>query len=85
MEATRLIIPSFPDDERGFGEKNLRMGVRLYPGEYVGECIPKMGRRSESKRGDLGKQFVLSQCESTFDPWERVVHRGRPFLVPGTR
>lgn len=31
--------------------------------------------------GDLGKQFVLSR-ESTFDPWERVVHRGQPFLVP---
>lgn len=84
MEATRLIIPSFLDEllraqQRGRGEK-----IFFYPGERVGECIPKMGSRKGRGGRGLGKQSVLSR-ESTFDPWERVVHRGQPFLVPGSR
>lgn len=78
MEATRLIIPSFLDGcARSIGEKNLALSRRTRGRMYTEDGFEEANRR----RGDLGKQFVLSR-ESTFDPWERVVHRGQPFLVP---
>lgn len=58
MEATRLIIPSFLDEllraqQRGRGEK-----IFFYPGERVGECIPKMGSR-KGRGGGLGQTIRL--------------------------
>lgn len=84
MEVTRLIIPSFLDEllraqQRGRGEKNLLLSRRTRGRMYTEDGLEE----GEGGRG-LGKQSVLSR-ESTFDPWERVVHRGQPFLVPGSR
>lgn len=80
MEATEAYYSFLPRRLRAQHRREKSFSIQANAWANVYRRRAEEANRS-GKGEDLGKQFVLSR-ESTFDPWERVVHRGQPFLVP---